>query len=335
MRPCAVFIQPRVDGDARAGHHAAGDSAAQEVQAHVLRLVPDGPPERLLLGHALGLVGVDGGLPLALVLGNEHIGHQVDDVAAHFLAALGQGVFEEVAHGALGERGFIQQGIQADLLGDDLRRACDGAQGERLVIGQAPVLCGDGGIRRRAGAHDGKGERLVAAGDGSIQQEVAHTHAGLVGKAAHAAPVVLHDGVHLVADGAVDVAELVVACVLVDFPVGEVIRRLAQVGKALERAFQHAERRGPHRVLLGVGGPFLLCLGPLAVVEVSGQVVDVGVGVLVLRVAVGAVLGVQVVEGGDLVIRHLPPLAVVQAQQGRVALDVGEHLAAAGLPRCG
>ena len=56
------------------------------------------------------------------------------------LAALGQGVFEEVAHGALGERGFVQQGIQADLLGDDLRRACDGAQGERLVIGQAPVL---------------------------------------------------------------------------------------------------------------------------------------------------------------------------------------------------
>ena len=329
--PCAVFIQPCVDGDARAGHHAAGDSAAQEVQAHVLRLVPDGPPERLLLGHALGLVGVDGGLPLALVLGNEHIGHQVDDVAAHFLAALGQGVFEEVAHGALGERGFVQQGVQTDLLGDDLRRACDGAQGERLVIGQAPVLCGDGGIRRRAGAHDGKGERLVAAGDGGIQQEVAHAHAGLVGEAAHTAPVVLHDGVHLVADGAVDVAELVVACVLVDFPVGEVIRRLAQVGKALERAFQHAERGGPHRVLLGVGGPFLLSLGPLAVVEVSGQVVDVGVGVLVLRVAVGGVLGVQVVEGGDLVIRHLPPLAVVQAQQGRVALDVGEHLAAAGL----
>lgn len=50
-----------------------------------------------------------------------------------------------------------------------------------------------------------------------------------------------------------------------------------------------------------------------------------------LRVAVGGVLGVQIVEGGDLVIRHLPPLAVVQAQQGRVALDVGEHLAAAGL----
>ena len=223
-------------------------------------------PESRVLVHAARLVGVDAGLPFALVLGDQHVGHKVDDVAADLLAALGKHVFEQVAHGVLAQRGPVQQRLDADLLGDDLRRARDGAQGERLLVGEAPVLGADGRIRRRAGAHDGEYQRLVAAGDRGVEKEVSHAHAGLVGKAADAAPFALHDVVDLAPDGAVDVAELVIGRVLVDGPVRKEIRRLPQVGKALERAFQHAERGGTDGMLLRLLPPVCLVCHTLPVV---------------------------------------------------------------------
>lgn len=86
----------------------------------------------------------------------------------------------------------------------------------------------------------------------------------------------------------------------------------------------HTEHRGPDRVLLGVSGPFLLGLGPLAVVKVGCQVVDV------LIRSFRAFRGVDIVEDGNFVIRHLASLAAVQPQEGRVALDVGKHLPVPG-----
>ena len=250
--------------DARDGtaHRRAGERAAEEVEAHIQRLIPHRVPQRIALAHPIRLVSVDGGLPLTLVLGNEDVREQIDKVAAHFLAALGECVFEEVAHGALGERRLVQQRLNADLFRDDLRQPRNGAERERLIVRQSAVLRLDGRVRRRAGAHDGEGERLIAAGDGGVQQEVAHTHAGLIEKRADLAPLsallyLLRD---LAADGAVSVAELIVARVLIDLPVLEIIRHLSNVGKSLHRACHNTERRGFDRMLVRIFRPlFLRC----------------------------------------------------------------------------
>ena len=332
-------LAQRSDTSVGSADGAAGQSASEEVQSHLRSLVCQRKAEGLVLCLALRHISVDCRLPLALFFGDEDVRHQVDDIRAHFLAAFGYCVLQDVLDGTLFPLA-LQQCIHAELLRQDFSCACDGAQRKGLPVVKASVLCADDGIRRCAGAHDAQRHRTAdaaasgeAAGDGRVEQEVSHAHAGVVGEAAHAAPVpaLLYGIGYLVADGRVHVRELVVALVLVDFPVLSVVSELSQIAQSLQRGSDDREDAAPHRAFLCVVCPVFLLFLSLSVVQVAGQVVDVCVGGGMFRVAPLRIQCVQVVEQCDFLIRHLLSLAVIQSEEAQIQAGVVDILP----PQCG
>ena len=245
----------RSDAHTRRGHGAAGQCAAEEVQPHLRRLLRHCKAEGFALRLALRHICVYGLLPLALVLGDEDVGKQVDEVAAHFLRAFRERILQDIFDGSVFPLAF-QQRLDAELLCKHFRRTRDGSQRERLCVCQSSILRCNGGIRRRTGAHNGKRHSLAqcaasaeSARDRSIQQEVAHTHAGLVQEAARLSPVpALFNGLrHLIANGIVCVGKAVVRRILVDASGAEIVRRLCEITQSLHRGSQHAEHAAAHR----------------------------------------------------------------------------------------
>ena len=114
---------PGVERHVTAGHYAAGDHASGKVLRRLAEPVKPRPARRLVLAHAVCLIGGNRLVDLALVGHHDRVGDDVCDVRANFLAAFHKALLEHILNQRL--RGLLPGG----------RRRV-----ERAQIAQADVL---------------------------------------------------------------------------------------------------------------------------------------------------------------------------------------------------
>ena len=246
----AVFHALAV-GHVPAAHRTAGYCAARKGKANVDRFICKCLNDSLLFCEPLFHACLDRHSPFILIVSNCHIRHKVDQIRSHFLRAFRRHIFENVSDAFVAPQ-LVQQGIQAELLRQDLRHARNGTQCHSLLVIQPAILRRQHGIRCGTAAHDCKRQILCkfcgcpgssfgkTAGDHRGVRKVRQTHTGLVGKLSHRMPILAG----FISDRALDVGCPVVRCVFHQLTVCAIIQRLPDVGERLLQVACH------HRVYI-------------------------------------------------------------------------------------
>ena len=226
-----------------AAKDTAGDGTAQCIQTDRCSLIRQCLAKCLTLAVAHVLVLLHALLPLALVLGDNDVSHQVDQTGGSFFAAFRCHVLENIPSHAVCQGIRIQQSFQAVLLGQGFCQTGNGTQRECLIVTETPFFGVNDCVCSRAGTHNGTGCHRAASAKACGKQEIAHAHGQLIAERAGCAPlgVVLDLLCHSVAHGAANIGVSVIPGVGINLAVSQKICSLTNIGSAPHGSHHQAD----------------------------------------------------------------------------------------------